>query len=345
MSIAAPEKTALKLGFVPLLDCAPLVIAREKGFFQNEGLNVVLSRESSWANIRDKVSFGLLDGAQMLSPMPLASTLGLGSQATPMITSLALSMNGNAVTLSAELYRALSPQLRDRPNAAEVGNALKQWIASVRTKPVFATVFPYSCQHYQLRYWLTASGIDPDQDVTLIAVPPTKMVSTMRDHLIDGYCAGEPWNTLAESGAVGKVAVTGYQIWSDSIEKVFAVTQRWADSHPNTHTALIRALVAACEWLSHSCNHAEALDLLRLPPYLDQSVIPLCQASETHPIMQSFYGSDVNLPSLSHAHLMLEQMERWGQWKGGDRTQIAQQVYRPDLYAEALAQVPSQQRA
>ncbi|MDI3325453.1 CmpA/NrtA family ABC transporter substrate-binding protein [Pontibacterium granulatum] len=336
MSIATPEKTALKLGFVPLLDCAPLVIAREKGFFATEGLNVVLSRESNWANIRDKVSFGLLDGAQMLSPMPLAATLGLGSRPTPMVTGLALSMNGNAVTLSAELYRALSPQLRDRPNPAEVGNALKQWISTLRTKPVFATVYPYSCQHYQLRYWLTASGINPDTDVTLIAVPPTQMISTMHDRMIDGYCAGEPWNSLAQQCGEGTVALTGYQIWPDSIEKVFGVTQHWADAHPNTHEALIRALVNACEWLSHNDNHAEALELLRLPPYLDQSAIPLGQSDTVLPIMQSFFGPGVNCPSLSHAHLMLEQMERWGQWHGGDRDQIARQVYRHDIYSKAL---------
>lgn len=336
MSIATPEKSALKLGFVPLLDCAPLVIAREKGFFEAEGLNVVLSRESNWANIRDKVSFGLLDGAQMLSPMPLAATLGLGSQTTPMVTALALSMNGNAVTLSAEMYRALSPQLRDRPNPAEVGNALKQWIGTLRTKPVFATVYPYSCQHYQLRYWLTASGINPDTDVTLIAVPPTQMISTMHDHMIDGYCAGEPWNSLAQQCGEGRVALTGYQIWPDSIEKVFGVTQRWADTHPHTHAALIRALVNACEWLSHCDNHPEALELLKLPPYLDQSAIPLGHTDTVLPIMQSFFGPGVNGPSLSHAHLMLEQMERWGQWSGGDRDQIARQVYRHDIYSNAL---------
>ncbi|MGB0468122.1 MAG: CmpA/NrtA family ABC transporter substrate-binding protein [Pontibacterium sp.] len=336
MSIATPEKIDLKLGFIALLDCAPLVIAREKGFFKNEGLEVVLSRESTWANIRDKVSVGLLDGAQMLSPMPLASTLGLGSQVTPMVTGLTLSMNGNAVTLSADIYHQLSQTLRKKPNIAEVGNALKQWIAQQAHKPVLATVFPYSCQHYQLRYWLSASGIDPDKDVTLVAVPPAKMVSSLKAGIIDGFCAGEPWNSLAEQNAVGNIAVTGYQVWPDSIEKVFAVTERWATQHHATHLALIRALVAACEWLSKPENAYEALDILSLPPYLDHNAIPLAGSNEIHPILQSFFGHDVNAPSLSHAHLMLEQMERWGQWQGGDQTEIARAVYKPALYAQAL---------
>lgn len=336
MSTITPEKTHLKLGFVPLLDCAPLVIAREKGFFEEQGVNVVLSRESTWASIRDKVSYGLLDGAQMLSPMPLAATLGLGSQATPMVTALALSMNGNAITLSARLYQELSPRLRDYPNAAEVGNALKQWITRQEIKPVFATVFPYSCQHYQLRYWLSACGIDPDKEVTLIAVPPSKMIDTMQDGIIDGYCAGEPWNTLAQSKNVGHIAVTGYQVWADAIEKVFAVKRSWAECYPHTHTALIRALSHACEWLSHSDNHEEALHLLRLPPYLDQNAIPLCTEGPSLPIRQTFYGPQVNTPSLSHALLLLGQMERWGQWSGNDKEQIAQAVYRQDLYNTAL---------
>ncbi len=340
MSTATLEKTELKLGFVPLLDSAPLVIAREKGFFQREGLNVVLSREPTWASIRDKVSFGLLDGAQMLSPMPLASTLGLGSQITPMVTGLALSTNGNAITLSSQLYQALSPKLRSRSSAAEVGSALKQWISEQPIKPNFATVFPYSCQHYQLRYWLTACGIDPDNDVTLLAVPPTKMVSTMQQGLIDGYCAGEPWNSIAEAEGVGKIALTGYQVWSDSIEKVFAVTQRWALAHPNTHLAVLRALLAACEWLSHEENLAEADRLIALPPYLDRSVCPMLQARST-PLMQSFYGDEVNAPALSHANLMLEQMERWGQWRGGDHAEIARSVYDMDLYQTVQHTMPA----
>ncbi|MGB0664040.1 MAG: CmpA/NrtA family ABC transporter substrate-binding protein [Pontibacterium sp.] len=337
----ALEKTHLKLGFIPLLDCAPLVVAREKGFFAKNGLDVVLVRESNWANIRDKVAFGLLDGAQMLSPLPLASTLGLGCKKVPMITGLTLSLNGNAITLAKHIFEEMAPQLRNdgKASPAEVGTAFKHWLEKQPHKPKIATVFPYSCHFYQLRYWLTAAGIDPDHDIDLVAISPVKMLETLKAGEIEGYCVGEPWNTLAELDGAGQIAVTGFQIWPDAIEKVFGVTEAWAKENPNTHKAVMKSLLEACHWLRQTDpeTRKELMQLLALPPYLDESVLPFATLPDEHSIHQVFYSTQANAPEHSHAYLMLDQMERTGQWKEANRQSIVEQVYRTDIYQSILS--------
>lgn len=193
MGSSAPEKPRLTLGFIPLTDCAPLVIALEKGWFARYGLDVVLSKETSWANIRDKVVIGILDGAQMLAPMPIASTLGLGPVERPTITALSLDLNGNAITVSQTLYsemRALDPAgMTRRPFGAEPLRRVIQERATRGEAPLtFAVVFPVSTHAYQLRYWMGAAGIDPDRDLRLIVVPPPQMVSQLKAGHIDGFC-------------------------------------------------------------------------------------------------------------------------------------------------------------
>src|SRR6056297_1206348 len=219
------EKPDLRLGFVPLTDCAPLVVAKEKGFFLEQGLNVELSRENAWANIRDKVSVGVLDGAQMLAAMPLASNLGLGGS-IPMVAAMSLDLNGNGITVSTALHERMAatgePAL-DTPRGS--GRALKQVIDAGRRageRPhTFAMVFPYSSHNYLLRYWLAAAGIDPDRDIELIVVPPPQMVSHLEAGLIAGFSVGEPWNTLAVCSGLGRTLATSYDIWNNHPEKVF----------------------------------------------------------------------------------------------------------------------------
>ncbi|MCG8125254.1 MAG: ABC transporter substrate-binding protein, partial [Candidatus Thiodiazotropha taylori] len=186
------EKDHLTLGFIPLTDCAPLVVAKEKGFFHQQGLNVELSRENSWANIRDKVGIGMLDGAQMLAAMPLASALGV-SGSVPMITGMSLDLNGNGITVSKDIHqRMVASGERDLDSLAGSGRALKKVIEENRAaggKPLmFATVFPYSSHNYLLRYWLAASGIDPDNDIQLTVVPPPQMVNYLQAGVISGFC-------------------------------------------------------------------------------------------------------------------------------------------------------------
>jgi nitrate/nitrite transport system substrate-binding protein len=329
-----PEKTDLKLGFVALLDCAPLVIAREKGFFQEQGLNVILCKESSWASIRDKVSFGLYDAAHMLAPMPLASTLGLNGNKTPMLTALALSQNGTAITLSQELYSQLSPQITDWSNDTEIGEVFKQLIQESEDQPVIATVYPYSNHHYQLRYWLDKHNIDTEKDVQLVAVPPTNMLNNLSNGNIDGYCVGEPWNSLAMIDEIGHLLTTGHQIWGAHMEKVLGVTQAWAEQNPNTHKALVTSLYDACQWAEDPKNQTELNQLLSLPPYLDQAAEKLAHYQAPVKIEQHFHGENVNTPDPQHGTFILEQMYKCGQLpeQDLDYDSISQAVYRNDLF-------------
>jgi nitrate/nitrite transport system ATP-binding protein len=346
------EKKALMLGFMPLTDCAPLVIAKEKGLFSKYGLDVELSRESSWANIRDKVSTGMLDGAQMLAAMPLAASLdSLRSQ--PMVTSMSLDLNGNAATLSKELYGRMMAIGRDDLDTAQgAAKALKAVIdrdrEAGRPKLSFAVVFPQSSHNYLLRYWMADAGIDPDNDVRLIVVPPPQVGHYLRAGMIAGCCVGEPWNTLAVSEGLGRVVVTSYDIWNNHPEKVFAVTRNWAQSNPNTHKAVLKALLQACVWLDEADNRHEACELLSQGRYVNVPVDVLeksltgtvLTSSDTSPRSAPdynvFHRYAANFPWRSHAIWFLSQMLRWGEVSDPSVIDdIAKSVYRPEGYRTA----------
>jgi len=352
-----PEKSKLKLGFIPLTDCAPLVIAHEKGYFERYGLAVTLSRESSWANIRDKVSIGLLDGAHMLAGLPIAATLGLGSAKTPMLTALSLDLNGNAITVSSTLHErmtAVDPAAMSQP--ATTVHALRRVIeqdkAAGKSPMTFAMVFPTSSHHYALRYWMAAAGINPDRDVRLIVIPPPQMANYLEARAIEGYCVGEPWNTLAVSSGLGRTLITSYDIWNNHPEKVFAVTAAWAEQYPNTHQTLLMALLAAARWLDEPDNRIEAARILACGRYVNAPV-EVIRASMTGtyqysadrapallPDFNVFYRYAATFPWRSHAVWLLTQMYRWGQIATPLNIHvIARQVYQPELYrraAEAL---------
>ncbi|MBR9885112.1 MAG: ABC transporter substrate-binding protein [Oceanospirillales bacterium] len=335
MDRLVPEKERLTLGFVALLDSAPLVVAREQGFFTEQGLDVRLQRENSWASVRDKVAYGLLDGAQMIAPMPLASSLGLGAPPVAMETALVMSRNGNAITLASGLADAagiepgeegLDPMLS--------GRLLRAHLTGLERPLKLATVYPYSCHHYQLRYWLNVSGISP-RKVEFIGAPPKQMVDLLASGQIDGCCVGEPWNSLAEIGGVGRIVATGHQVWSNMMEKVFGVTRQWADEHPQTYRAVLMALLKACRWLE-SHQHSESLyQCLSLPPYLDLEIVPLHDRGLFAPqLEQRFYGADTNFPWRSQGAWLLGQMREAGQWQGPVDNPVLDEVFNTDLYRE-----------
>ncbi len=349
------EKTTVSLGFIPLTDCAPLVVAKEHGLFERHGLNVQLSKETSWANIRDKVAIGVLDGAQMLAPMPIASALGAGPLRKPMVTALSLDLNGNAITLSEALYGRMGEadpeSMSERPLSAR---ALKQVIdadhAAGRPPLTFATVFPFSSHNYQLRYWLAAAGIDPDQDVRLVVVPPPQMVGSLRAGHIDGFCVGEPWNSLAVESGLGRVAITGYEIWNNAPEKVLGVTGEWAAQNPNTHRALIMALLEAARWIDRPENRMEVARLIARGIYVNapMEVVAMSMTGSFRYGVDEpprgladfnvFYRYAANFPWRSHAAWFITQMVRWGQVpRPADIRAAAAAIYRPDLYREAAA--------
>ena len=332
------EKTRLTLGFVPLLDAAPLIVALELGLFQAQGLEVRLQREQSWAAIRDKVAWGVLDGAQMLAPLPLASTLGLGTQAVAMQTGLVLSQGGNAISLSNRLCEQLALATTEAAlPPLELGSRLKHWLQQATEPLTLATVSPYSCHHYQLHYWLQVSGIDPRQ-VKVIGLPPAEMAAQLSTGKIDGFCVGEPWNSLSERSGHSRIVISSDQLWQHWPEKVFAVTSDFANSQPQTHLALLTALLQACQWLATPEAATGLKNLLAQPAYLPglEHKMPAGPLFNSQ-IPQAFFGGELNFPWCSQAAWLLTQMRQLNQWQGPLNTAVITEVYRPDLYRQVAA--------
>jgi two-component system, oxyanion-binding sensor len=335
------EKPRLRIGFVPLADCAPIVFAKERGHFRRHGLEVELSREVSWATLRDRVAAGALDAAQMLAPMPFASALGLGGVTLPMCTGLSLDLDGNAITVSQALYRrmeALDPgALARRPVTAEVlRRVIERDRASGRPRLRFGIVFPYSMHDLELRYWLASAGIDPNRDVSLRVVPPPFMVARLEEGRLDGYCVGEPWNALAVQRGTGRTLVTKHDIWNHSPEKVLGVTEAWLERHPATHRAMLGALLEAAVEVDAPERRLEVAHVIAGESFVDAPVEALCEAGAA-PV---FHRNAATHPWVSHAAWQLSQMIRWGYVeKPIDVGALAQRVYRPDLHREAAADV------
>jgi nitrate/nitrite transport system substrate-binding protein len=340
----------VRLGIIPLTDCVPLAIAQEKGLFRKWGLDVSLSREASWANIRDKVSIGALDGGHMLGALPLAATLGLGGVARPMITAFSLNLNGSAITISQDLWAQMlhadPSACIERPLTARALRRVVEQRRSMGAPPLnFAVVFPFSAHNYLLRYWLAEAGIDPDNDVHLTVVPPPLMVAKLAARHIDGFCVGAPWNQRAVELRVGRVALSSYELWNHHPDKVFGVARDWAERHPNTHKALLAALIEACQWLDEPAHRIEASAILATRHYVDvpEEIILMSMTGTVkagadepprhYPDFHIFSRHDANFPWLSHAEWTLTQMRRWGQIGGGvDIPATAAAIYRPDIY-------------
>nr|WP_242523886.1 CmpA/NrtA family ABC transporter substrate-binding protein [Microbulbifer salipaludis] len=263
------EKPNLKLLYLRLTDSAPLIIARELGLFERYGLKVELQRETSWATLRDKLIGGAADAAAMLAPMPLTLKQTLPNCEEELLSGLILSCNGNGITLSKTLYDRLQPATDD---AAGTGAALSAFIrarAESETPLTFASVYPFSSHTLQLRHWLSSAGINPDTDVRLLVLPPEQMVDHLRRGDIDGFCVGEPWNTIAVQEGIGVIATPNNAMMPAMPEKVLAVTRSWHQTNPATHLALRAALLEACGWLSDRSQRRDAVGILARPEYLD----------------------------------------------------------------------------
>ncbi len=348
-------KEDVTLGFIPLTDCAPLVIAFEKGYFRKYGLRVTLSRQTSWANIVDKVNIGLLDGAQMLAGLPIAATLGMPPGAKPVITALSLDLNGNAITVSEDLYqrmRATDPEAMAQP--LTTARALKRIVdinkKTGQTPLTFGMVHTMSSHNYLLRYWMAAAGIDPERDVHLVVVPPSQMVNHLRAKNIAGFCVGEPWNGYAVQKGLGRILITSYEIWNNHPEKVFAVTHEWAEQHPGTHKAVLMALLEAAQWLELPENRRQAAEIIARGSYVDAPVevvtrslsgsVQYAQWEAPRPLadFNVFYRHAASFPWRSHAVWFMSQMLRWEQIREApDIKTTAERVYRTDLYREAAS--------
>ena len=349
------EQTELRLGFIPLNDCAPLAVAKELGLFAKEGLDVTLSREASWANVRDKVAVGVLDGAHILAPLPLAATLGVSGEPTEMIVPLSLNLNGSAITVAAahaKVMRELDSEgMAAAPRTARPLARLVERRRDRGERPLtFAVVFPYSMHNYELRYWLAEGGVDPDRDIRLVVVPPPRMAAMLKSGDIDGYCVGAPWNALAVSEGYGEILIYAAEFWRLGPDKVFGVTAEWSRRNPATLRAVLRALLRAAIWSDELGNRPELAAMLAQPRYVDapeeivrQSLVGAPPyAREDNGLAASdyviFHRYAASYPWRSHAIWFLSQMLRWGQiGPDVDLAALAARVYRPEAFRDAAA--------
>jgi nitrate/nitrite transport system substrate-binding protein len=376
---AAPgelEKEDLKFGFIKLTDMAPLAIAYEKGFFEDEGLYVSLEAQANWKVLLDGVIDGQLDGAHMLAGQPLGATIGFGTKAD-IITAFSMDLNGNAITVSNDIWEQMKPNVATGEDGKPVhpisASALKPVVDKYKNegKPFnMGMVFPVSTHNYELRYWLAAGGIHPGfyapkkgdvsgkikADALLSVTPPPQMPSTMEAGTIYGYCVGEPWNQQAVFKGIGVPVITDYEIWKDNPEKIFGVSQEWADANPNTHIAVVKALIRAAEWLdaNNLANRPEAVKILSQSNYVgaDYDVIANSMTGTFEyekgdkrdvPDFNVFYKKNATYPYYSDAIWYLTQMRRWGQIAEPKTDSwfmdMAKKVYRPDIYAIAAKEL------
>lgn len=337
------EKINLQIGFVPLTACAPLVIAKEKGFFAKHGLEeVTLVRESSWRGIVDGIVEGYLDAAQMPAGMPAWLTIGgHGGKPIPVVTALTMTRNGNAITLGKSFYE----------RGIFDGKALKKFLHQSATTPhTFGIVHPSSMHNLLLRYWLASQGIDPDYHVRLQTIPPAQMVADLKSGIIDGFCVGEPWNLRAALEGIGFTVATDLELWDGHPGKVLGVREDWANAYPNTHIALVKALLSACQYCSQPENHQEIRQILAQRQYLATNIEyiqlgdPLNYACNLQSKVQYahhlFFGDGVNRPSRTECLWMITQMARWGDipfprnWM-----EILERVCRVSVYSTACREL------
>jgi len=373
--IGEPEKEDLKFGFIKLTDMAPLAIAKEKGYFEDEGLYVTLEAQANWKVLLDGVIDGQLDGAHMLAGQPLAATIGFGTKAD-IITPFSMDLNGNGITVSNEIWEKMKKnvEMKDgKPVHPIKADALKPVVDEYKKdgKPFnMGMVFPVSTHNYELRYWLASGDIHPgyyapkkgdikgqiDADALLSVTPPPQMPSTLEAGTIYGYCVGEPWNQQAVFKGIGVPVITDYEIWKDNPEKVFGIKKEFAKKYPNTTARMVKALIRAGKWLDeeNNKNRMEAVKILAQSNYVgaDEEVIANSMTGTFEyekgdkrevPDFNVFFRYNATYPYYSDAVWYLTQMRRWGQIaeKKSDEwyDETAKKVYRPDIYkiaAEAL---------
>jgi NitT/TauT family transport system ATP-binding protein len=335
---------------------AVLVAAEEQGFAQREGIRVQLVNDVSWSNIRDRLAFRQFDAAHMLSPMPVASQLGLGSNPYRCFTPFALGRGGNSVTLSLELYRDMQVAAGLDGSEDALANALALKAVIERRKRegrkplVFAMTYPFSSHNYEFRFWLAAGGIDSDIDVTMTVVPPPLTVDAMTARAIDGFCVNAPWNMIAVEKGVGRIVATKADIWPSAPEKVLGVSPDWAGENPETLSRLIVALDAAARWCDDPDNHGSLADMLSGSAYVGGARDPILRLlrgdilidpnGKTRRIENylTFHGQAANFPWISQARWIYSQMVRWGQvaYDNACLPQV-EAAYRPDIYRSVLA--------
>lgn len=373
--IGEPEKEELKFGFIKLTDMAPIAVAYENGYFEDEGLYVTIEAQANWKVLLDGVIDGQLDGAHMLAGQPLAATIGYGTKAH-IVTPFSMDLNGNGITVSNEIWKKMKknvPIKDGKPVHPIKADYLKPVVDEFidEGKPFkMGMVFPVSTHNYELRYWLAAGGIHPgyyaphkgdttgtiDAEALLSVTPPPQMPATLEAGTIYGYCVGEPWNQQAVFKGIGVPVITDYEIWKNNPEKVFGMTKEFTEKHPNTTARLVKALIRAAKWLdeNNNANRPAAVKILSQSNYVgaDYDVIANSMTGTFEyekgdkreiPDFNVFFRYNATYPYYSDAIWYLTQMRRWGQISEPKSDswykEIAASVYRPDIYASAAKEL------
>ncbi|MEH6558846.1 MAG: CmpA/NrtA family ABC transporter substrate-binding protein [Oceanicoccus sp.] len=373
--LGPPEKDELRFGFIKLTDMAPIAVAYENGYFEDEGLYVTVEAQANWKVLLDGVIDGKLDGAHMLAGQPIAATIGYGTKAH-IVTPFSMDLNGNAITVSNDVWAEMKkniPHIDGKPVHPIKADALKPVVSSFRDagKPFkMGMVFPVSTHNYELRYWLAAGNIHPgfyaphkgdtsgtiDAEALLSVTPPPQMPSTLEAGTINGYCVGEPWNQQAVFKGIGVPVVTDYEIWKNNPEKVFGMTKEFTEKYPNTTARVVKALIRAANWLdeNNNANRPAAVEILSRGEYVgaDYEVIANSMTGTFEyekgdkravPDFNVFFRYFATFPYYSDAVWYLTQMRRWGQISEAKSDEwyfdIAKSVYRPDIYQVAAKEL------
>jgi ABC-type nitrate/sulfonate/bicarbonate transport system substrate-binding protein len=344
----------LRIGFIPLCDAAALLIAVDKGYCLEDGLDVELVREVSWSNVRDKLNIGLFDAAHLLAPVAIASSLGLGHVKVPIIAPFNLGINGNAITVSPELHAALKAAAEgDISDPMVSARGLARVVAERKRKdqePVtFGMTFPYSTHNYHLRFWMAAGGVDPNEDVRLVVLPPSYMVESLANKHVEGFCVGAPWNSVAVDLGIGFILHFVSDILACAAEKVLAVRSTWAQENPHTLAALVRAHGRAASFIEDAANRDEVCALLAAPNRIGVAAEVVRRSLDgrlkvapdgtvrTSERYLRIGRAGAARPDPVHAAWLYGQMVRWRQAEfSPELLATAQAVFRSDLYDAIL---------
>ncbi|MEQ9450534.1 MAG: CmpA/NrtA family ABC transporter substrate-binding protein [Pseudomonadales bacterium] len=375
-AVGEAEKDELTFGFIKLTDMAPIAIAYENGYFEDEGLYVTIEAQTNWKVLLDGVIDGQLDGAHMLAGQPLAATIGFGTKAH-IVTPFSMDLNGNGITVSNAVWEAMKPNIPKQADGRPVHPIKADYLKPVVESYVadgksfkMGMVFPVSTHNYELRYWLAAGGLHPgyyaprkgdisgqiDADVLLSVTPPPQMPATLEAGTIYGYCVGEPWNQQAVFKGIGVPVITDYEIWKGNPEKVFGMTREFTEKYPNTTVRIVKALLRAAKWLDENdnANRMEAVEILSRGEYVgaDAEVIANSmtgtfeyEKGDKRPVpdFNVFFRYFATYPYYSDAVWYLSQMRRWGQIAEPKADawyhDVARQVYRPDIYTIAAEEL------
>lgn len=337
--------TEIRIGFIPLVDAAPLVALKEIGFAREEGIEVSLHREISWSNIRDKLAVGLYDGSHLLAPMALATNLGLAGPPADLIVPYVLNLNGDVLCATTAFLESVG--LPPDAGATEIAERIRS--GALGRKVAFGVPFFFSSHHFLLRYWLASEGVDPVKDVRIEVIPPPLMPDAIGNGVIDGMMVGEPWGSVAVDRGAASIFLSATEIWAGTPEKVFGMRRSWAESHSGAVQGLLRALYRASTWVQDPSNRVTLSELLAKEAYLDLSaeVIERALSGELTRTPQGLQGKidrfmvfqdgASSFPWLSQALWLMSQMERWGFVEATpEQRRIVRNTMAPNLYREAL---------